>query len=88
MAFDTSLPEIIRVQKNGKCAIETRVAGRDSSRQIMPLGLTQRQLADQIGMEVKAINQIIYGRTTISPKIDFSEKGTWSPALLTIRCIS
>lgn len=34
---------------------------------LKPLGLTQRQLADHIGCEVKVVNRIVNGRTCITP---------------------
>jgi antitoxin HigA-1 len=36
---------------------------------LKPLGLTQRQLADHVGCEVKVINRIINGRTGVSPEM-------------------
>ena len=34
---------------------------------LSPLGLTQRQLADHLGVEVKAINRLINNKTSITP---------------------
>ena len=34
---------------------------------LVPLKLTQRQLADHIGVEVKTINRIVNNRTSINP---------------------
>jgi antitoxin HigA-1 len=36
---------------------------------LKPLGLTQRQLADHIGCEVKVINRIVNGRTSVTPEM-------------------
>jgi addiction module HigA family antidote len=33
---------------------------------LLPLGITQQQLADQIGYEVKAINRLVNGRTRVT----------------------
>ena len=34
---------------------------------LAPLGLTQRQLAEHLAMEVKAINRLVNNKTTITP---------------------
>jgi len=36
---------------------------------LKPLGLTQRQLADHLGCEVKVINRIVNGRTILTPEM-------------------
>ena len=36
---------------------------------LSPLGLTQRQLADHIGVETKTINRIVNNRTSIGPEM-------------------
>jgi len=36
---------------------------------LKPLGLTQRQLANHIGCEVKVINRIVNGRTGLTPEM-------------------
>jgi addiction module HigA family antidote len=36
---------------------------------LKPLGLTQRQVADHLGCEVKFINRIINGRTSVTPEM-------------------
>ena len=36
---------------------------------LKPLGLTQRQLADHLGYEVKVINRIVNGRTSVTPEM-------------------
>jgi len=36
---------------------------------LKPLGLTQRQLAEHLGCEVKAINRIVNGRTRLTPEM-------------------
>jgi antitoxin HigA-1 len=36
---------------------------------LKPLGLTQRQLADHLGCEVKVINRIVNGRTNVTPEM-------------------
>jgi addiction module HigA family antidote len=36
---------------------------------LKPLGLTQRQLADHLGCDVKVINRIINGRTGVTPEM-------------------
>jgi len=33
---------------------------------LVPLGMTQRELADHIGCDVKVINRIVNGRTSVS----------------------
>ena len=33
---------------------------------LRPLGMTQRQLADHVGCDVKVINRIVNGRTSVS----------------------
>lgn len=34
---------------------------------LSPLGLTQRQLADHLGIEVKTINRLVNNKTSITP---------------------
>ncbi len=34
-----------------------------------PLGLTQKQLADHLGCDVKVINRIVNGRTGVTPEM-------------------
>jgi addiction module HigA family antidote len=36
---------------------------------LKPLGLTQRQVADHLGYEVKVINRIVNGRTGVTPEM-------------------
>ena len=36
---------------------------------LKPLGMTQKQLADHIGCDVKVINRIINGRTTVTAEM-------------------
>lgn len=36
---------------------------------LKPLGLTQRQLADHLGCEVKVINRLVNGRTSLTPEM-------------------
>jgi addiction module HigA family antidote len=36
---------------------------------LKPLGLTQRQVADHLGCEVKVINRIVNGRTGVTPEM-------------------
>jgi len=36
---------------------------------LKPLDLTQRQLADHLGCEVKVINRIVNGRTGVTPEM-------------------
>jgi antitoxin HigA-1 len=36
---------------------------------LTPLGLTQRQLADHIGHDVKVVNRIVNGRSRVSPEM-------------------
>lgn len=36
---------------------------------LKPLGLTQRQLADHLGCEVKVINRIVNGKTSVTPEM-------------------
>jgi addiction module HigA family antidote len=36
---------------------------------LKPLGLTQRQLADHLGCEVKVINRIVNARTGVTPEM-------------------
>ena len=33
----------------------------------MPLTMTQKQLADHLGCDVKVVNRIVNGRTSVSP---------------------
>ena len=33
---------------------------------LLPLGMTQKQLADHLGCEVKVVNRIVNGRTSVS----------------------
>ncbi|MBC75159.1 MAG: addiction module antidote protein, HigA family [Halobacteriovoraceae bacterium] len=34
---------------------------------LLPLGLTQREFAEHLGLEVKAINRLVNNKTSISP---------------------
>jgi addiction module HigA family antidote len=34
-----------------------------------PLGLTQRRLADHLGCDVKVINRLVNGRTSVTPEM-------------------
>ena len=36
---------------------------------LRPLGLTQRQLADHVDCDVKVINRIVNGRTSVTPEM-------------------
>ena len=36
---------------------------------LMPLGMTQKNLADHIGCDVKVINRIVNGRTSVSAEM-------------------
>jgi len=36
---------------------------------LVPLGMTQKKLADHIGCDVKVINRIVNGRTTVSAEM-------------------
>lgn len=36
---------------------------------LVPLGLTQKQLADHLGCDVKVINRIVNGRTSVTPEM-------------------
>ncbi len=36
---------------------------------LKPLGLTQRQLADHLGCDVKVINRTVKGRTSLTPEM-------------------
>jgi len=36
---------------------------------LVPLGMTQKELADHIGCDVKVINRIVNGRTSVSAKM-------------------
>ncbi|NBX75186.1 MAG: addiction module antidote protein, HigA family [Proteobacteria bacterium] len=36
---------------------------------LVPLGLTQKQLADHIGCDIKVINRIINGRTSVTAEM-------------------
>lgn len=36
---------------------------------LKPLGLTQKQLADHLGCDVKVINRIVNGRTGVTPEM-------------------
>ena len=39
---------------------------------LLPLGMTQKELADHIGCDVKVINRLVNGRTTFSHKMQLS----------------
>lgn len=36
---------------------------------LVPLGLTQKQLADHLGCDVKVVNRIVNGRTSVSAEM-------------------
>ncbi len=36
---------------------------------LVPLGMTQRELSDHIGCDVKVINRIVNGRTSVSAEV-------------------
>jgi len=36
---------------------------------LVPLGMTQKQLADHLGCDVKVINRLVNGRTSISAEM-------------------
>ena len=36
---------------------------------MLPLGITQKQLADHLGCDVKVINRIVNGRTSVSAEM-------------------
>lgn len=36
---------------------------------LKPLGLTQKQLADHLGCDVKVVNRIVNGRTGVTPEM-------------------
>lgn len=36
---------------------------------LIPLGLTQREFAEHIGLEVKAINRLVNNRTSVTPML-------------------
>ncbi len=36
---------------------------------LVPLGMTQRQLADHLGCDVKVVNRIVNGRTSVSAEM-------------------
>ena len=36
---------------------------------LIPLGMTQKQLADHVGCDVKVINRIVNGRTSVSAEM-------------------
>ena len=36
---------------------------------LLPLGMTQKQIADHVGCDVKVINRIVNGRTSISAEM-------------------
>ena len=36
---------------------------------LMPLGMAQRQLADHLGCDVKVVNRIVNGRTSVSAEM-------------------
>ncbi|NJL27597.1 MAG: HigA family addiction module antidote protein [Thermoanaerobaculia bacterium] len=36
---------------------------------LAPLGITQKQLADHLGCDVKVINRIVNGRTRVTPEL-------------------
>ena len=36
---------------------------------LQPLDLTQRQLADHLGCDVKVVNRIVNGRTSVTPEM-------------------
>jgi addiction module HigA family antidote len=36
---------------------------------LLPLGMTQKELADHLGCEVKVINRLVNGRTSVSAEM-------------------
>ncbi len=36
---------------------------------LMPLGITQKKLADHIGVDIKVINRLVNGKTSVSPEL-------------------
>lgn len=36
---------------------------------LIPLGITQKKLADHIGVDIKVINRLVNGRTSVSPEL-------------------
>jgi addiction module HigA family antidote len=36
---------------------------------LLPLGMTQKQLADHLGCDVKVINRLVNGRTSVTPEM-------------------
>ena len=58
-----------------------------------PLGITQRRLAEHIGCEVKVINRIVNGRSSIGPELALRLAGAldtspefWLNAQQAVRC--
>lgn len=45
---------------------------------LLPLGMTQKQLADHVGCDVKVINRIVNGRTSVSAEMALKLGATFS----------
>ena len=45
---------------------------------LTPLGLTQKQFADHIGVDIKTINRIVKGRTALTPELAVKFAATFS----------
>ncbi len=45
---------------------------------LLPLGLTQKQLADHIGCDLKVINRIVNQRTEVTPKMALKLSATFN----------
>jgi addiction module HigA family antidote len=45
---------------------------------LLPLGMTQKELADHIGCDVKVINRIVNGRTSVSAEMALKLGATFS----------
>ena len=45
---------------------------------LVPLGMTQKELADHIGCDVKVINRIVNGRTSVSAEMALKLGATFS----------
>ena len=41
---------------------------------LLPLGMTQNELADHIGCDVKVINRLVNGRTSVSAEMALMKK--------------
>lgn len=45
---------------------------------LAPLGLTQRHLADHLGVDVKTVNRLVQGHTSVSPAMALQLGATFS----------